>query len=435
MRTLVIGAGISGRAAARLAGIMGDEIIVFDRRPAMVADLAGSVSTAAGDWSPDLLERVDRLIVSPGVPEHAPEIRDALAAGIPVVSEIELAAVVSTAPIVAVTGTNGKTTVTALIADMLVASGQNAVATGNIGTAFSDVATESLDVVVVEVSSFQLRFIDRFHPRVAVLLNIAEDHLDWHGTLAAYAAAKSNIYRNQDAGDLLIYDIDDPGAARAVTGAGSRLVPVSGTRVPDGGAGPDGPTLITPAGSVPLGEVQAPSFVVDLAAAAVAALEMNAGLDGVGSVVSGFEPGPHRREVVGEWGGVTWINDSKATNPHAALAATAAYPSVVLIAGGRNKGLDLTPLVEAPTVKHVIAMGEARHALMAASRLPGRATAVDSLAEAVAVAGSVARPGDTVLLAPGCASFDMFYSYGERGDAFTEAVVRHNTERDHSVTP
>ena len=130
--------------------------------------------------------------------------------------------------------------------------------------------------------------------------------------------------------------------------------------------------------------------------------------------------------MVGEWDGVTWVDDSKATNPHAALAATAAYPSVVLIAGGRNKGLDLAPLVAATTVKHVVALGEARHDLAAASDDPGRVTEVRSLDEAIAVAGAMAQPGDTVLLAPGCASFDMFSSYGERGDAFARAAVRHN---------
>jgi UDP-N-acetylmuramoylalanine--D-glutamate ligase len=426
VRTLVVGAGISGRAAARLARTLGDEVTVFDRRPEAVADLAGTFPTAAGDWSDDLLSRVDRLVVSPGVPEHAPEIRDALAIGIPVISEIELAFSVFAAPIVAVTGTNGKTTVTALISDMLAAAGRKAVATGNIGTAFADVATGTWDVAVVEVSSFQLRFIDRFHPRVAVLLNIAEDHLDWHGTLAAYAAAKSNIFRNQDAEDLLIYDIDDPGAASAVTGATSRRLPVSGTRLPPGGAGPSGSQLMVADGSVPLGHARAPSYVVDLAAAAVAALEMGADLEAVESVVSAFRPGPHRRTVVGVWDGVTWVDDSKATNPHAALAAAAAFPSVVLIAGGRNKGLDLAPLMAAETVKHVVAIGEARHELVAASPHPGFVTAVESLDEAISVAGSLARPGDTVLLAPGCASFDMFSSYGDRGDAFVEATERLN---------
>ena len=425
MRTLVIGAGVSGRAAAGLARNLGDEVTVFDRNPVAVVDLAGAYPTASGDWSTDLLARADRLVVSPGVPEHAPEIRDALAQAIPVLSEVELAASVVEAPMVAVTGTNGKTTVTGLIADMFIAAGRKAVATGNIGTAFADVAAEPWDVVVVEVSSFQLRFVEQFHPRVAVLLNIAEDHLDWHGTLAAYAAAKANIFRNQDAGDLLIYDIDDPGAAAAVAGAPSRLLPVSGSRVPPGGAGPAGLELVMMAeGSVELGRFRDPSFVVDLAAAASAALELDVGLDSIARVVAGFQPGPHRRKEVGRWAGVSWVDDSKATNPHAALAATAAYPSVVLIAGGRNKGLDLAPLARAETVKHVVAIGEARSELVAAVADPRHVTAAASIVDAVAAAAAVARDGDTVLLAPACASFDMFDSYAARGDAFAQAVTR-----------
>lgn len=422
MRTLVVGAGISGRAAAGLARQLGDEVTVFDRDPAAVTDLAGTYPTAFGDWSSDLLARADRLVVSPGVPEWAPEIRDALAGGIAVISEIELAASVVEAPVVAVTGTNGKTTVTALIADMLIAGGLRAVATGNIGTAFAEVASQPWDVVVVEVSSFQLRFIDGFHPRVAVLLNIAEDHLDWHGTLHAYAAAKANIFRNQEPGDALVYDIDDPGASAAVASAPSRLLPVSGTRRPEGGAGPDAGHLEIPGGSVPLGGLSDASFIVDVAAAAVAAGEMGAGPEAIAGVVADFQPGPHRRTPVGTWGGVTWVDDSKATNPHAARAATAAYDSVVLIAGGRNKGLDLAPLVGAETVKHVVAIGETRDEIAAVVGGAGRVTTADSLAEAIAAAATVAQDGDTVLLAPGCASFDMFSSYAARGDAFAEAV-------------
>jgi len=432
VRTLVIGAGVSGRAAARLSTALGDEVMVFDRDPAAIADLAGTYPIASGDWSADLLARADRLVVSPGVPERASEIRDALAQGISVISEVELAASVVEAPLVAVTGTNGKTTVTALIADMFTAAGRKSVATGNIGTAFADVATEPWDVVVVEVSSFQLRFVDRFHPRVAVLLNIAEDHLDWHGTLQAYAAAKANIFRNQDGGDLLIYDIDDPGACLAVARAPSRLMAVSGTGVPDGGAGPEDGRLRVPGGSVPLDGVRDASFIVDLAAAAAAARELEVGLDAIASVVSGFHPGPHRRTTVGEWGGVSWVDDSKATNPHAALAATAAYPSVVLIAGGRNKGLDLAPLVRADTVRYVVAIGETRDEIAAAVADPGRVTTADSLPDAVASAAMVAGAGDTVLLAPGCASFDMFSSYAARGDAFAEAVRRFHDRRPGS---
>lgn len=420
MRTLVIGAGVSGRAAAELALDLGDTVVLFDRNPAAVGSFAHRVPTASGSWSPDLLDRTDRVVVSPGVPEHAAEIRDALAAGVPVVSEIELAFGVADGVVIAVTGTNGKTTVTGLIADMLIEDGRAAVATGNIGVPFSSVARGRWEIAVVEVSSFQLRFVEEFHPRVAVLLNIAEDHLDWHGTLQAYTAAKTNVFRNQDSSDVLIYDIDDPGAAAAVRKADSRLVAVSGTRYPEGGIGPSSGALVTPDGPVALGEVEAPSFIVDAAAAVAAAQAVGTGLDSIRTVVSRFHPGDHRRTRVGEWGGVTWVDDSKATNPHAARAAASAYPSVVLIAGGRNKGLDLGPVLSTPTVRHVVAIGEAATELAALD--PDRVTMAADMTEAVGLAAGLAGPGDTVLLAPGCASFDMFDSYAARGDAFAEAV-------------
>ncbi|MDH3606894.1 MAG: UDP-N-acetylmuramoyl-L-alanine--D-glutamate ligase [Acidimicrobiia bacterium] len=426
MRTLVVGAGVSGLAAARLARSLGNEVVVFDRDPAAVASIAAEFPTASGDWSAELLDRTDRLVVSPGVPERAPEIRDALAIGLPVISEIELAASVVDAPLVAVTGTNGKTTVTALIADMLIAGGLKAVATGNIGTAFSDVATEAWDVVVVEVSSFQLRFVDRFHPRVAVLLNIAEDHLDWHGTLSAYSAAKANIFKNQESDDVLIYDIDDPGAAAAVAAAPSRLVPISGLHVPAGGVGPDGDHLVVGEASVALGDVRGSAFLADQAAAAAAAREFGVAPAAIEQALSDFRPEAHRRTRVGEWDGIAWIDDSKATNPHAALAAVADYPSVILIAGGRNKRLDLSPLARAATVKHIVAIGEAAAELVAAVESPKRASRAGSMGEAIELAAAVAEAGDTVLLAPGCASFDMFTDYGERGDRFAEAVLGHH---------
>ncbi|NNF11222.1 MAG: UDP-N-acetylmuramoyl-L-alanine--D-glutamate ligase [Acidimicrobiia bacterium] len=429
MRTLVIGAGVSGLAAAGLAGDLGDEVLIFDRRPDAVAPVAIAYPTASGEWTADLLDRVDRVVVSPGVPEHAPEVRDALVAGIPIISEIELASTVAAAPIVAVTGTNGKTTVTRVLADMISAGGRRAVATGNIGTAFSTVAREEWDVFVTEVSSFQLRFIDRFHPRIAVLLNIAEDHLDWHGTLDAYIAAKANIFRNQDAGDVLIYGQDSDLAVSAIAEAAAELVPVSGFRVPAGGAGPDGSgAIITRHGPIPLGEWRDPAFVLDLAAAASAALELGTDLEAVAGVVSAFTPGPHRRTVVGTWDGITWVDDSKATNPHAARAAVDAFASVVLIAGGRNKSLDLSTFLNRPSVRHVIAIGEAAGEIVSA-RQPAPVDQAATMEEAVAMAGRVAVPGDTVLLAPGCASFDMFDSYAARGDSFAAVALAH-----HGVT-
>jgi UDP-N-acetylmuramoylalanine--D-glutamate ligase len=324
------------------------------------------------------------------------------------------------APYVAVTGTNGKTTVAEATTAMLERSGLKCCAAGNIGTALSAVADEPWDVVVVEASSFQLRFIDTFHPVAATLLNVAPDHLDWHGTEAAYSAAKARIYANQDAGDVLVFDTDDPGAVAAVAGAGSTMVPVSGRRRPHGGNGVDGDALIVGDEQFPRPDLGA-SFLVDLVAAATMARHVGADATSIAATISSFEPAPHRRTVVGAWDGVTWIDDSKATNPHAAAAAAAAYPDVVLIAGGRNKDLDLTPLAAVPSVRHIVALGEAAGEIAAAA--PGRVTVAATMEEAVSVADGWAESGSTVLLAPGCASFDMYRSYGERGDRFRALVV------------
>ena len=418
MRTLIIGAGVSGRAAAALARSQGDEVTVYDKDPGAIGDLAAAYATAAGDWSAELLDGVDLVVLSPGVPEHSLEVRDAIVAGIRVISEIELAASVVDSPLVAVTGTNGKSTVTGLIVEMLQADGRRAIGAGNIGTALSSVVVEPWDVVVAEVSSFQLRFIEEFHPRVAVLLNIAPDHLDWHGGFESYAAAKANIFRNQSPDDLLIYDIDNAEASARAAAAKSRLVPVSGRGRPRGGGGPVGDRLVLPVGEVALGAVTDPAYVVDLAAAGVAAGELEVSREAIAKTVMDFSPGPHRRTLVGVWEGISWVNDSKATNPHAALASIEAYPSVVLIAGGRNKGLDLNPMVSAPNLRGVVAIGEA------ASELAGPKTVMASdLVRAVELAAGQAEAGDTVLLAPGCASFDMFDSYVARGAAFEAAVI------------
>ncbi|MCU0281286.1 MAG: UDP-N-acetylmuramoyl-L-alanine--D-glutamate ligase [Acidimicrobiia bacterium] len=305
---------------------------------------------------------------------------------------------------------------------MLQASGRRAAAVGNIGVPLSDAVGGEWDALVVEASSFQLRFTEAFRPRAAVLLNVAPDHLDWHGDFTAYLEAKARIHRNQGPGDLLVYDADDPGARRAVAGARSRLLPVSGLRRPAGGSGPEAGRLWL--GEVPLdlGDRAAdPIFLVDAAAAGSAALEMGATPDGVAEALRSFRPPHHRREEVGRWGGVAWVDDSKATNPHAAVAAIRAFGSVVLIAGGRNKGLDVASICAEPGLRHVIGIGEAGPEMVAAAR---SGTLAGSLEEAVALADALARPGDTVLLAPGCASFDMFRSYAHRGDEFAAAVRR-----------
>lgn len=419
-RTLVLGSGVSGAAAARLALDLGQRVTVFDeRRPSGVP----GVAEAVGEWDASLLDGVDLVVTSPGFPERSAPVLDALEGGVELVGEVEFAwRHLPARPSVAVTGTNGKTTVTGLVSEMLERSGLAAPALGNIGTALAGAVSSPPDVLVIEVSSFQLRFVDSFHPSVAVITNLAPDHLDWHGSFANYEAAKGRIVTRQAPGDLTVFDADDPGATRLAGRSRARLAAVSGSRLPEGGAGVDGDSLVAGDALVPLGElaVDDAAFLFDLAAAAVAALEVGADPRQVAGVWRGFRPGAHRRTAVATIGGVDYVDDSKATNPHAALASIRSYSSVVLIAGGLAKGLDLSPLVAEPRVRRVIAIGESAAALEAVD--PGRVERAGSMDDAVARASAVARPGDTVLLAPGCASFDMFESYAARGDAFADAV-------------
>jgi UDP-N-acetylmuramoylalanine--D-glutamate ligase len=415
MRTLVLGGAVSGSAAARLAARIGYRVTVYDANPAVAQSaLAEGFSSVGGPWDPSLLMGMELVVVSPGIPERADPITDALEAGLPVWSELEFASRHVDAPLIAVTGTNGKTTVTALIADMLKGSGLRAIAAGNIGLALSDVAGGTWDAVAVEASSFQLRFIDSFHPRVAVVLNLAPDHLDWHGSFAAYGAAKARVFENQGIGDVLVFDGHDPDVVQLVRGAGIRKVDFSG------GAGLDHGDVRIPEDAFPVDDE---AFVGDLRAAAVAALEAGATGAAVEKTIRDFHTGPHRREHVGTWDGVRWVNDSKATNPHAAVASAESYASVVLIAGGRNKGLDLAPVANVETVRHLILIGESAPELAAAAAAGQTPhTVASSMEEAVAIADGIATSGDTVLLAPGCTSWDMYPSYAARGDDFAELV-------------
>lgn len=422
MRVLLIGAAVSGRAALHLLESDGWEVLVYDADPAAVADLSGDRRVYGGGWTPGLLAGIDLVVTSPGVPPHAPPLADSLAAGVPIWGELELAARHLDADLLAVTATNGKTTITQMATAMLAASGRRVAAVGNIGVPLSEAVGGAWDALVVEASSFQLRFIDSFHPRVAVLLNVAPDHLDWHGDFPAYLAAKASIHRNQGEGDLLVFDDEDPGAREAVAAARARRAPVSGRRRPRPGSGPEGGRLWLGEVAVDLAGVRSsdPIFLVDAAAAGIAALELGATAEGITRALCDFRPPRHRREEVGTWEGVAWVDDSKATNPHAAIAAIRAYPSVILIAGGRNKGLDVAAISGEDRLRHVIGIGEAGPEMVAAAR---EGTLAADLEEAVEVADRLARPGDTVLLAPGCASFDMFHSYAHRGEVFT-AVVR-----------
>ncbi len=423
MKTLVLGAGISGKAAAGLAQRLGHDVVVFDQDEHAAAVLGGSgMAIRGGHWDARLLAGVDTVVTSPGIPEHAAMIVDTLSAGVPLCSELEFASRYATAPLLAVTGTNGKTSAVSATTAMLEASGAKVCSAGNIGTALSDVAQDAWDVIVVEASSFQLRFAESFHPSGAAILNVTPDHLDWHRDFDAYLDAKRQITANQDAGDLLAYGADDEGARHASSGSVARTVPISGDRVPRSGAGVDNGRLRIEGADFDAPDL-GPDFLTDLVAAAVLARHGGATEAGIRKGLESFRPLPHRRATVGIWNGVRWVDDSKATNPHAAVAAAASFRSVVLIAGGRNKGLDLSPMADMPTVRHVITMGESGDELGALFD-SARVSAVATMEDAVAAADELVRAGDTVLLAPGCASFDMFASYAQRGEAFREMVLR-----------
>ena len=430
-RALVVGLGRSGEAVARHLLGRGASVAVVDDAPSEEARGAAAalglnlVERPDVEALADMVVRADVVVPSPGVPASHPVYALARAAGVPVRGEVELASGWATSPLVAVTGTNGKTTVTSLVAEMLSASAVPSIAAGNIGLPLCDaVANPDLKVVVAEVSSFQLAFAETFRPTVAVFLNLAPDHLDWHGDLDAYAAAKARIWARQGPTDVAVVNADDALVMAQAAGAPSRVVTfgLSGRAdytVDDGWLrGPEGPIA-----EVATLSRQLPHDLANSLAAAAAALAAGATVEGVKAALAGFAPLPHRLTLVAYSDGVRWYDDSKATNPHAAAAAVQGFTSVILLAGGRNKGLDLAELAEASDrIKAVVAIGEAAAEVAAAfaGRRPVRVAA--SMIEAVTAAYEAARPGDVVLLSPGCASFDWYSSYAERGDDFARAV-------------
>ncbi|TMK89621.1 MAG: UDP-N-acetylmuramoyl-L-alanine--D-glutamate ligase [Actinobacteria bacterium] len=438
-RALVVGLGISGAAAVRALRERGYDVVGVDDVPSDAVQARRTELARLGVdvvTKPDastlaaLVHDVDLVVPSPGVPPRHPVFAIARDRGVSVLGEVELASRWADKPIVAITGTNGKTTVTGLVTEMLVASGVAAVAAGNIGVPLVEAAAGPAEVLVVEVSSFQLELTEDFHPGVAVWLNLAPDHLDWHPDLEAYGRAKARIWARQESDDTAVVNADDADVMRWAATAPGRVVTFAldddrATTQPDYRV--DGGVLRTRDGSEIVDVASLPrSLPHDLAnalAASAAALAAGADLDGVRAALQGWEGFPHRVALVGDAGGVQWYDDSKATNPHAALAALRGFGSVVLIAGGRNKDLDLSVLGEAADrVRAVVAIGEAAPDVEKAFAGLRPVTVASSMDDAVRVAAAYAEPGDAVLLSPGCASFDWYTSYGERGDDFQRAV-------------
>jgi len=428
-RAVVIGFGVSGRAAARVLVEEGAEVRVSEVRPAgelEVPDDLDGVLMLAGGHRDEHLDGASVVIVSPGVPESAPLVGRALELGVPVWSELELGARLCEAPYLAVTGTNGKTTTTEMLAACLRAAGLDAVACGNIGLPFSIAAREGHDALAVEASSFQLRFHESLSPRVSVLLNLAPDHLDWHGTLASYAEAKSRVFANQAGDDVHVGNADERAAARVSERAPCRIVWFRAAVPSDGEVGFEDDELVSRLGEeASLGSFRGlPSCVrADAAAAAAAVLAFGLDAEPVAAGLAALPALPHRGEVVARVDGVSFVDDSKATNPHAVLASLEGREGVVLIAGGLAKGVDLRPLASAArTLSGVVAIGQAQSELMRVFDGVVPTRKAETIEEAVRTAMAMSSTGGTVLLAPACASQDMFRDYAERGERFAAAA-------------
>ena len=426
-RALLGGFGITNRSVARALVERGHSVVAFDEMPNETArgfaDRLGIELLSPEASLDECLDQVDFVVPTPGLAEHHMVFEHARRRRLPLVSELDLAAQWDDRPVVAITGTNGKTTVVEMCVDALQRSGARATAAGNTDVPLVEAIRErSTEVFVVEASSFRLARVRDFTPRVATWLNFAPDHLDVHLDLASYENAKARIWRNLAADGVCVANALDPvvmGHVRTdlptVTFGGRR----ADWRVAGGElAGPQGP----------FADVEdlwrsLPHDVEAALAVAATVTPVGATLDAVAAACREFEGLPHRIAPIGEIDGSTYYDDSKATTPHATAAALRGFGPVVLIAGGRNKGVDLAEMVvEANRVVGVVAIGDASGEIVDAFSATHLVEAAADMDEAVAHARRFAKGGAPVLLSPGCASFDWYESYRKRGEDFIRAV-------------
>jgi len=426
--TVVLGYGGAGRSVVDALISHDVDIRVFDDRPsedakAVAADRGVTLETAgaAFDWSSALADAA-RFIPSPGVPDSHHSIAAAVAQGVDIISEFDLAAEWDNRPIVAITGTDGKTTVTTMAVDMINASGRSTIGVGNTDVPLVEaIADSQWDVFVVEASSFRLGYSQHFAPLAGTWLNFGPDHLDKHRDLAAYEAAKASIWRNLPENGVAIAHADSPAVMRNLRAdRRSETFAASGPvdhRIEDGVLWL-GDTALIDASAM---WRQLPHDLTNALAAAATARVGGATIDGIRAALTDFAGLPHRVAMVAQAGGVSWYDDSKATTPNAVRAAVEAFDSVVLIAGGENKGLDLRPLRDLhPRLRHVIGLGEAGPDVIEVFDGAAPTSRAESMDVAVATAADIAQPGDVVLLSPACASFDQYKDYKERGKHFAK---------------
>jgi UDP-N-acetylmuramoylalanine--D-glutamate ligase len=438
----VVGLARSGVAAARLVRRLEGRVLASDASPldALSPEARALVDEGCALWTGGHPEAAfagaGLVVVSPGVPLDLPALGAARARGVPIVGELELAWRTMEADALAITGTNGKTTTTALAGELLRDQPRAILLAGNIGTPLAEHALEvpADGLAVLEVSSFQLEAIDRFRPRVAAVLNLAPDHLDRHGTFERYVETKARIFANQTSADGAVLNADDPGTVDLAARTAAHVIWFSRTRPLEHGVfARAGWVVAKRDGHVepicPLGDIQlrGQHNVENVLAAAACALWMGVSPAAIRRGIGAFRGVPHRIEKICEEAGVAFYNDSKGTNVASTVKALESFAEpVVLIAGGKGKGQDFAPLARAAhgRLRGVVLIGEDRakiRAALAAAGIP--AEDAETMEEAVARAAAQARPGDVVLLSPACASFDMFRNFEHRGDVFRAAVL------------
>jgi UDP-N-acetylmuramoylalanine--D-glutamate ligase len=442
-KVLVVGLGKSGLAAALFLRRRGAQVTVSDVRSAealakdIPALLEEGIMVEAGGHGLLTFRRQDLIVVSPGVPLNTPELAQVKSFGLPVIGELELAARFLKGKILAITGSNGKTTTTALVGEILTKAGLPTLVGGNIGVPVVALIDESTDDTwsVLEVSSFQLESTFEFHPRISVILNITPDHLDRHGSFENYALAKERIFAAQNEHDNVILNADNARAAEAASRSNAKVYLFSMEHPVEQGAWLDGGYVVYRAGKndqieriLPLKGIplKGAHNVENVLAAVCASRLAGASADSIREAVEAFQAVEHRLEFVATVNGVDFYNDSKATNVDATIKAVASFQSGVhLILGGKDKNSDYTQLAQLlrARVRAVYTIGSAAAKIESQLRGTVSILSCETLDKAVSAAASAAHPGDVVLLAPACSSFDQFESYEHRGRVFKELVA------------
>jgi UDP-N-acetylmuramoylalanine--D-glutamate ligase len=435
----VAGVARSGVGAANLLVRLGADVTVTDLKSeselsGQLLQLDPKVKKVLGSHPDALFELADLIVISPGIPLSAPPFKKAADANVPVIGELEIAYLYSDSPFIAITGTNGKSTTTTLVGEILAANGMKVTVGGNLGNALTE-EPESLrgrDYIVAEVSSFQLETIDKFRPKLSALLNVTQDHLDRYRDMDDYARAKARVYMNQTPKDYLIVNADDAPSARLAEEAMCRLIPFSRKNAVAGGVFVRDGVVVSSLSGVDEKIIETKDIRIrgvhnleNALAAAAVSLAAGASIKAVEKVLREFPGLEHRLEFVRELNGVSYINDSKGTNVGAVEKSLESFTEpVVLLAGGLDKHSDFSPLKKLvrERVKRLVLFGKAADVIGEAIGGETDTVRASSLQDAVIKAKDAASKGDVVLLSPACASFDMFKDFEDRGRQFKEIV-------------